>query len=47
MDVGRLATAAVLLAALLALVLSMVGEPLRGLHVSGDMADALPRGDAA
>lgn len=47
MDLGRLTTAALLAAALVGLVLSMLGEAPRGLHVSGDMAGALPRGDAA
>ena len=47
MDLGRLVTAALLVAALAALLPSMRGDPPRGVHVSGDMAAALPRGDAA
>lgn len=47
MDPGRPATAALLVAALVGLGLSMPGEASRGLHVSGDMAGALPRSDAA
>lgn len=46
MDLGRLATVAILAAALVGLLLAMRGEAPRGLHVSGDMADALPRGNA-
>ena len=46
MDAGRLAVAALLLAALVGLLVAMAGEAPRGLHVSGDRADALPRGDA-
>ena len=46
MDLGRLAIAAILAAALAGVLLAMRGEPPRGLHVSGDMADRLPRGDA-
>lgn len=47
MDLGRAANVAILLAALAGLILAMRGEPPRGLHVSGDLADRLPAGDAA
>ena len=46
MDLGRIAVAALLLAALAGLVLAMRGEASRGLHVSGDLAPAIGRGDA-
>ena len=46
MDLGRITTAALLVAALGGIGLAMRGEAPRGLHVSGDLADRLPAGDA-
>ena len=46
MDLGRIAVVTLLVAALVGLVLSMRGEAPRGLHVSGDLAPAIGRGDA-
>ena len=46
MDWGRIATAAPLVAALVGLVLAMRGEAPRGVHVSGDLAPLIGRGDA-
>ena len=46
MDLGRITTAALLLAVLVAVLAASRGEAPRGLHVSGDLADRLPRGDA-
>ena len=46
MDLGRIAVAAILLAALIGLVLAMRGEAPRGVHVSGDLGPQVARGDA-